>query len=355
MLNLTNVFLGSKKSLSERLFEYVSAYDIFCYFIEDEVEVGKVMLSPIRNDSRPTFILFIPDDADTVLFKDFAWVGGNIFKFVKLYAAYREGLTLATFLDVIMYIDTRMGIGLFNSTAKKPQIKRELDTKFFASKRVINFKSRDLTDRDLDYWEQYHISEDTLKTYNVKSVHKMLNENSEVTYTVSKRALTFAFVIYNKVKLYRPEESPEFKWRNTCPGHYIQGLEQVMKIKSGNRRLIITKSLKDIMTFYTFLGSSYDIIAPHSETYIFTEKLLAFLYARYDEIFIIFDFDLAGVTGANRLRKMHPDKFKVRFVSTMRIRTNGKIKTVDKDISDYSVDRSREEIRQHLDSMGLIQ
>jgi hypothetical protein len=21
----------------------------------------------------------------------------------------------------------------------------------------------------------------------------------------------------------QPEEAPDFKWRNTCPGHYIQG------------------------------------------------------------------------------------------------------------------------------------
>jgi hypothetical protein len=37
------------------------------------------------------------------------------------------------------------------------------------------------------------------------------------------RTLTFA--CGPKIKLYRPEEAPDFKWRNTCPGHYIQGLK----------------------------------------------------------------------------------------------------------------------------------
>jgi hypothetical protein len=38
--------------------------------------------------------------------------------------------------------------------------------------------------------------------------------------------------------------------------------------KSNNDTLIITKSLKDVMVFYEFIGDRYDVIAPHSETYI---------------------------------------------------------------------------------------
>jgi hypothetical protein len=74
-------------------------------------------------------------------------------------------------------------------------------------------------------------------------------------------------VVFNKIKLYRPE-APDFKWRNTCPGHYIQGLKQMNDRKSNNDTLIITKSLKDVMVFYEFIGDRYDVIAPHSETYI---------------------------------------------------------------------------------------
>jgi hypothetical protein len=55
--------------------------------------------------------------------------------------------------------------------------------------------------------ESYHISEKTLNFFCVKSVHKILNENSEVVWTVSSRTLTFAYVVFNKIKLYRPEEA----------------------------------------------------------------------------------------------------------------------------------------------------
>ena len=123
--------------------------------------------------------------------------------------------------------------------------------------------------------------------------------------------------------------------------------------KSGNRKLIITKSLKDVMVFYEFLGDKYDMIAPHSETYIFTDTLLDYLYKKYDEIIIIYDFDLAGVSGVNKLRKRNPEKFSYLFVSTQRILINGKVKIIDKDISDFSVDRSDDEIREKLKLMGL--
>jgi hypothetical protein len=42
---------------------------------------------------------------------------------------------------------------------------------------------------------------------------------------------------------------------------------------------------------------------------IFYRDLLKSLFAKYTKIIIIYDFDLAGVTGANKLRKRYPDKF----------------------------------------------
>jgi hypothetical protein len=82
-----------------------------------------------------------------------------------------------------------------------------------------------------------------------------------------------------------------------------------------NDTLIITKSLKDVMVFYEFIGDRYDVIAPHSETYILQRPSKVFI-CQYTKIIIIYDFDLAGVTGANKLRKRYPDKFLVKFVST---------------------------------------
>jgi hypothetical protein len=120
----------------------------------------EVILSPIRKDNHPTFILFVPEDKDEVYFKDFAWQGGNVFKFVKLFL-YQESINLKEFTDVVHYIDQRMGIGLFGNTKVKPIQRRVLDKAFYASKRIIKFKAREFTERDLAYWKSYHISEKT--------------------------------------------------------------------------------------------------------------------------------------------------------------------------------------------------
>lgn len=354
-MNLTKVFIDSFKTLQDTLFETISSYDIYCNLIGREIKVGETILSPIRRDISPTFVLFIPDDKDEVFFKDFAWVGGNVFKFVRLYALYQEGKTLKNQTEIIKYLDNKLGLGIFDESNKgnKELISIKIDEKFFAAKRVIRFKSRDFTERDLQYWKNYSINEETLKLFDVRSVHKLLNEKNEVIYTVGRSTLTFAYVMFNKVKLYRPEEVPEFKWRNTCPGYYLQGLEQVKKYGLKNKKLIITKSLKDVMVFYEFLKDKYDIIAPHSETYIFTDTEINWMKRHYKKVFIIYDFDLAGVTGANKLKKKDMQYFTVLFVSTNRIRVNGRLKVIDKDISDFAFKRKDEIIKKHLIKIGL--
>jgi hypothetical protein len=350
-MNVTDVLIKSKKTLKDLLFEQVGVYDIYCHFIGYDIEVGKVITSPIRKDNRPTFILFVPNGVDNIFFKDFAWVGGDVFKFVRLFALYHYNLHLKSLKSIVSYIDEEMGIGLFTKD-KKTIIRREIDTSFYMNSRTILFKSREFTKRDKKYWKAYHIKKKTLKKYRVRSVHKLLNELKQVIYTVSFNKLSFVYIIYNKVKLYNPEET-DFKWRNTCPAHYLQGLEQILKGDSKNKKLIITKSLKDVMVFDTFIGDTYDCIAPHSENNTFSKDILAWIDKKYDEVILIFDFDLAGVVGVNALRKLNRKKFKVKFVSTQRMRVNHKILTIDKDISDFAHGRKKKEVYKKLEHMGL--
>ena len=352
MNNLTDIFIKSRRTLTEKLFDAISSYDIYCEFIGEEVEVGSAILSPIRFDKKPTFLLFIPQDRDDVFFKDFAWRGGDVFTFVRLFALYQENIVLSSRFDIIHYIDKKLGIGLFSGSKTSRIVRRKISESFYASKRIIKFRSREFTERDKKYWNKYHIKEETLKLYDVRSVHKLLNESDEVVYTVNTRTLTFAYVIFDRLKLYRPEDDIKYKWRNTCPSHYYQGLQQIIKLKSTNKKLIWTKALKDVMVFYTFLNVKYDVIAPHGETYIPTDDFLAKLFDKYDEIIIVYDFDRAGVAGANKLRK-RDKRFKVKFVSTKRIKINGDISIIDKDISDFAEGRSYEEVENKLKTMGL--
>jgi hypothetical protein len=91
----------------------------------------EVILSPIR---KITTLLSFYSFPNKVYFKDFAWQGGNVFKFVKLFALYQESINLKEFTDVVHYIDQRMGIGLFGNTKVKPIQRKVLDKAFYASK-----------------------------------------------------------------------------------------------------------------------------------------------------------------------------------------------------------------------------
>jgi hypothetical protein len=60
------------------------------YFVAhwEDVKVGK--LSSYGKIITPTFILFVQKTKDEVYFKDFAWQGGNVFKFEIVFALYQE-------------------------------------------------------------------------------------------------------------------------------------------------------------------------------------------------------------------------------------------------------------------------
>jgi hypothetical protein len=94
-----------------------------------------------------------------------------------------------------VHYTNQLGIGLFGNTKVKP-IKKSTGQSVLCLKRIIKFKAREFTER---LEGCYHISEKTLNFFCVKSVHKILNENS-VVWTVSSRTLTFAYVVFNKIK-----------------------------------------------------------------------------------------------------------------------------------------------------------
>ena len=353
MVNLTNILIKSRRTLSEKLFEVISDYDIYCELIGAEVEIGDFIHSPIRSDKKPTFRLFVPADKEVVFFKDFAWVGGDVFTFVRLFALYQEGIALNSRFQIIKYLDIRLSLGLFGSNPGKGKFtKRKVDHNFYISKSIIKFKSREFTKRDLRYWKSFFITEHILKLFDVRSVHKLLNAEGEVIHSVGTTTLTFAFVIYDKIKLYSPEADKEFKWRNTCPSDYYQGLQQILTLKSVNTTLIWTKALKDVMVFYAFIGHKYDILAPHGESYKPKDRFLQMLFKKYTRIIVIYDFDRAGVAGANALRKRDP-RFEVKFVSTKRVLVDGSLTVVNKDISDFAEYRSKTEVNERIKQMGL--
>lgn len=319
--------------MKDMVLSVIPAYDIYCELTGEELTVGgsKLIKSPLRDDGLPTFGLFIHHTADVLMFKDFAYESGDVFKFVKLFARYHDGMIITSLFGVANYLDYKLGTNIIVkgkvSTTRALNIKRREFNPTTA--RDIKFKSRSFTKLDEQYWEQYHVSPEILKYYNVRSVSKLFDDENRVLREFSTQEVCFAYVIYDKIKLYQPLEESSFKWRNTCPAWYLQGWKQ----RRGKKKLIITKSMKDVMSFFSILGKDYDVIAPHTEGYNFPPKIVAMINELYDEVIVIYDYDRAGVNGANKLKNLY--NWTPKFISTKRVMINGKLKVIDKDISDY--------------------
>jgi hypothetical protein len=330
-MNLFKEFVQSKKTLTDKLLDEILDYDIYCELTGIDIELGKPIQSPIRStDSSPSFSLFIPTQKEglrpeEIWWRDFRTGSGDVFKFVKLFAAEKYGIDLSSRYEIIKFIDEELCLGLFDSKNKQTRKPRSLDYDEMRKAKIILFASRPYTRRDRLWWCERAIDTKDLVPANIRSVQYLLNEDLTIKHSFRSTDLAFAQIVYDKVKIYCPE-SVDFKWRNTCPGHYILGEEQCNRTDV----LIITKASKDIQTFKSFIHC--DSIAPQGEGQLFTEEYKLYLLGRYSLIFVVMDYDEAGRLSV--LQFTDP-RFNIRWVSTEEIIINGKNTILDKDISDY--------------------
>ncbi len=334
-----------KDSLVDKLFKLVDDYDIYAALIGHEPELGECIHSPIRGgDDFPSFALFIPTNPelllkirkDSIWFKDLAdGRCGDVLRFAKFYAMHHYGEDLDTLYKIVGFIDQQMELGLLSGQSRTwVKTASSVDYERHKIPKEINIKSRKFTKRDLKYWGKYHIDEEVLLEHDVKSVRYLLKDNGEIRKQFRQTELAFVYEIWDKKKLYQPMSPKSFKFRNSCPGNdprYYQGFRQL----EGHDTLIITKSLKDVMCFKVLLrllGTPADVLAPHAESILLTEKFVAAVKKKYKRIIVVSDFDHAGVKFARQCRD---HGFEYKFIDTKRVLISGRYKVIDKDVSDF--------------------
>lgn len=169
---------------------------------------------------------------------------------------------------------------------------------------------------DLEYWGNHGISLETLKTYKT-GVVKFAWVNGKCVYSLKKLDTCYGYWFETgKIKLYFPNRNSNRFLGNTT---LIQGYNQ---LPEKGKTLIITKSLKDVMFLHE---CDIPAIAPQSESIIVSQDLYNELKTRFDKIYSLYDFDRAGVTSTNKMKKMGiiPKFF-----------TNGRFGTIDYEAKD---------------------
>lgn len=324
MFNLNSVDEYNKSPLSkEAINEHVDDYKLFAYYLGGDFKLQESICSPLREDKNPSFSFFRGREGG-LMYKDFATGDcGNIIKFVsKMFSlSFREALEM---------IDQDFNLGL--STSKKTLPKKEgfkttknintVETAPRSSK--IGVKRQPFTQTDLEYWGQYGIDEACLSKYNVFSVRFLfINGMSVSTYSAQNPIYCYIFLKDNKVtyKVYKPYDK-QYKWCSNVNRSVLQGWDQ---LPEHGDTLIITKSLKDVMVLNQM---GYASVAMQNEVSTIKDTVVEELSQRFNRIFILQDFDYAGVSGSNKLRKLYG--FTPFFIQTFKTRSNGL-----KDISDY--------------------
>lgn len=260
------------------ILRYIDEYTLYCHYLSFQPDIGLKYRSPIREgDQHASFGIFVTKKRSDV---EYMWkdqgvgISGDIFDLIqyKLGLPSRQAATLRVKAD-FQLIDSDDPSRIPVPILPKPPVPI-----------VIDVKSRDWEQRDLDFWKQFGITVPTLTRYQVKPIKFYWLTLDQECPRFAK--LGYSYRIRDKYKLYFPYEKPDFKFRNNFDDNYLEGFEQLRFKKD---LLVITKSLKDVMLLEE-LG--YEAISPRSEnTPIDREKFLSGLEKLYSKIVVLFDND----------------------------------------------------------------
>lgn len=280
-INLNSIIFNEQISKVDIL-THVTQEQIYSHYIGEEITSGIKINSPLRDDNVPSFgFYYRRDNSGVLMFNDLATKDcGDCFIFVGKYYDLK-------FKDVLYKIAFDFGLSDMEISAEKQQF---IQAKRVVQKEVvkIGIKSRKWKLVDKEYWSSFGISKETLIKYNVVPItHVFYNENP-----VKTDLLAYAYIEYkdNEIsyKIYQPL-SKDYKWMNNANYTVHQGYTQ---LPEKGDLLIITKSLKDVMSIHDVMGIT--AIGLQSESVMMKDTVMNEYKSRFKQVVCLFDNDKAG-------------------------------------------------------------
>lgn len=302
----------SQKIDKQFILERLSEEEIIEFYLKIQIEFNKLILNPLRSDRNPT--LTIKKYPNCIWIKD--WSGsfqGNCFDLVKL-------IYNVNFYKACEIIASDFSLIKKDKTIVPKRV--EWKEHIVKEKVKIEIKRRGWESYDLLFWSSIGITLNTLKKYYVYPL-KVLWINSAIQYYFKNQYnLAYAYYFFNEeFKIYFPNQN---KFRFRCNTNVLQG---ELQLPYEGPLLVITKSMKEVMLFHEY---GIAAVAPQSESVILTQEQYDNFQKRFEYIVSNYDFDLAGIRSANKMKKLYGiEPF---FLTT------GKFNTIDykaKDVTDY--------------------
>lgn len=292
--------IQGKKKLTisiDDVLNMISPYDIFRYYMPDKSwKLNKATYSPFRTERTESLI--IGNRFGELTFIDFGDTSkrGSCFAFVQML------YNLKTLSDVLVMIDRDFGLGIVNTkpTIDYKQIVTEYEQPIDIPKRysIIQCVTRNFTNEELEYWNQYHQSEDDLKANNIYSIKSVFMNKEK--FLLKETDLRFGYLYGDKWKIYRPHATnKKAKWMpNNVPITAMDGMKDVINCD----RLFINKSKKDYMVMKKVFPCSCAV--QNEGIACFSQENVNFLKANSREQILSFDSDVTGVKNSQQITKL---------------------------------------------------
>lgn len=283
----------SPKLTKEFVYSKIDQERIMEHYLGVPIKKGLfVCPSHIRIDKKPTCSFYKNGKGD-LMFKDFAGLSFNAIGAVMHIFDCSYYKALAIIANDFGLIKNKMAVN-------PPKIKYS-DTILTETKPAkIQVELKEFSSKELSWWNEFGVTLEILKKFKVYSIKSIfLNGNYFTSSTDNSPIFGYYGGKDSKSdelwRLYFPRKL-KYRFLSNWSSSMIQGIKQLFK----SDHLIITKSLKDVMTLH---GINIPAIAPNSENIVITQLRFNKLNKIYNNVFCLFDNDLPGVRGAQKYKK----------------------------------------------------
>ena len=249
--------------------------------------------SVFAKENTPSFCIY-PDKMGKYRFKDFSsGKSGDAIELVMQYHNLESrGISVRKIMD-----DYSIYISKHDITPRDYVAESRYE--------VSDYEIRHWNNLDQDFWMSYKISSRLLKEHNVQPLQYFIlsktDSDGEVKELRFENQYTYGYFRKDGTlyKIYQPKNK---KSKFIKVSDYIQGSEQV---NFDCKYLILTKSLKDIMSFKTLGIGNAEAIAPDSENTVIAEGIMKKYMHKYGKIIVLFDNDEPGIEASKSYQKRY--------------------------------------------------
>lgn len=254
-----------------------SEFDIMRFYLNIDV-LPALINSPLRQDRNASVSIFSPDGVK-VFYKDFGTgEHGSIFDLLGR-------MWNRTFSETI----TKIWDDIDKVKHNRINLNRTRRGVIHKSNSILEVRTRQWFDYDMEYWNSYGISREWLEFGDVYPISHILITRDNITKIIPAEKLAYVYVERKdgkvSLKVYQPK-SQRLKWLSK---HDSSVWDLWSRLPDRGNTLFITSSRKDALCLWENTG--IPSVSLQGEGYVPKEKVINQLKQRFGRVIIFFDND----------------------------------------------------------------